>query len=45
MREGVRARPAGIEAELKSLGRQFRARAACIFGPRERAGNLEGESV
>lgn len=43
--EGVQTRLTGIEAEQKSLGRQFRSLAADIFGLRVRVDNLEGESV
>ena len=43
--EGVQARLAGIETELRSLGRHFRTLAADIFGLRVRVDKLEGESV
>lgn len=43
--EGVQARLAGIETEMKSLSRYFRTLTADFFGLRVRVDKLEGESV
>ena len=45
MWEGVQARLAGIETEMKSLSRYFRTLTADFFGLRVRVDKLEGESV
>jgi len=43
--EGVQARLAGIETEMKSLSRYFRTLTADFFSLRVRVDKLEGESV